>query len=68
MPMRKYHFNGPLDLPRFIILLLALVVIAFAGMAILTIVAFAGFAVLLPVLLWERLKQAWHWVIRRKEA
>ena len=67
MPMRKYHFTGPLDVPRFILILLALIVIALAGSAILTVVAFTGFAVLLPVLLWERLKQAQRG-IRRKEA
>ena len=39
MPMRKYHFNGPMDVPRFLILLIALIVIAFAGSAILTVVA-----------------------------
>ena len=72
MPMRKYHFNGPHDIPRFIAILLALVVIAFAGTAILTVMAFATLGALLPLILWDRLVQFKRWVarslLRRKEA
>ena len=71
MPMRKYHFTGPLDVPRFILILLALIVIALAGTAVLTVVSAVAFGVLLPILLWERLKQLAAWVRRgicRKEA
>ena len=68
MPMRKYHFNGPMDVPRFLILLIALIVIAFAGTAILTVLAFGVFCALVPVPLWERLTQAVRAILRRKEA
>ena len=64
MPMRKYHFNGPMDVPRFLILLIALIVIAFAGFAILMVVAVTGLCALIPVILWERLRS----ILRRKEA
>ena len=62
MPMRKYHFNGPMDVPRFLILL----VIAFAGSAILTVVAVAALVAIIPVILWERLAQVARSIFRRK--
>ena len=68
MPMRKYHFNGPMDVPRFLILLIALIVIAFAGSAILTVVAVVALVAIIPVILWERLAQVARSILRRKEA
>ena len=62
MPMRKYHFNGPMDVPRFLILLIA----AFAGSAILTVVAVAALVAIIPVILWERLAQVARSIFRRK--
>jgi ABC-type antimicrobial peptide transport system permease subunit len=63
--MRKYHFNGPMDVPRFLI---ALIVIAFAGSAILTVVAVVALVAIIPVILWERLAQVARSIFRRKEA
>lgn len=68
MPMRKYHFNGPMDVPRFLILLIALIVIAFAGSAILTVVAVVALVAIIPVILWKRLAQVARSIFRRKEA
>jgi hypothetical protein len=62
--MRKYHFNGPMDVPRFLILLIAFIVIAFAGSAILTVVAVVALVAIIPVILWERLLPLKRWAAR----
>lgn len=55
MPMRKYRFNGPQDIPRFLLILVALIVFAFAGSAILTVLTVGAFIALVPVFIWERM-------------
>lgn len=64
MPMRKYHFSGPMDLPRLLLILIMLAGFAIFGSIVLSAISTIAFIALIPVLSLARGTQIWAWIRR----